>query len=85
MMRATVAYAPALRSRVPHCTRADAPNPNGIPGALIPVPQPHGRVPEVTAPNVDPKYVIFSRTAMADMDAACGPQKVRHACVVPEV
>jgi len=52
-----------------------APNPNGIPGALIPVPQPHGRVLEVTAPNVDPKDVIFSRTAMDDMDAACGPQK----------
>merc|ERR1712072_81661 len=47
----------------------------GHEGALIPVAQPHGQVQEVTAPNVEPDDVLFSKTAIAEMDAACGPQQ----------
>ena len=42
---------------------------------MIPVAQPHGQVQEVTAPNVEPEDVLFSKTSLEEMDAACGPQQ----------
>ena len=47
------------------------------PGALIPK-GPHGHVQEVTAPNVAPQDVLFSKEDMDKMDTACGqPQSLR--------
>ena len=67
--------APALRF-----ARADQPSP-WVPGALVPVPHPHGTgTLEVTADNVPLENVIFSAAFLAEMNGKCGAQQARHAC-----
>lgn len=55
------------------------PAPNGVPGALVPVPHRHGQAPEVTGPNVAPEDMIFAESTIAEMDAECGTQQALSA------